>query len=207
VTVRDSRGCLHTVSDIFVGEPDELIINAGLDDRVEYGGELFLDAVVTGQTPGINLSYQWTWTDTTAYVATPDEEDTVIRVINPTTFTVNVVDENGCEASDAVVVFIETPRVIVVPTGFTPNGDNINDLLLVHGKSKLVQQINTYQIFDRWGEQLYEANDFFINDTGIGWDGTFAGQPMPAGVYVWFLEVEYVDGQTEVLRGETTLIR
>jgi gliding motility-associated-like protein len=96
-----------------------------------------------------------------------------------------------------------------VPTGFAPGqgGSSLNEALHVHGNSKLVDQISLFRVYDRWGEVLYEASSFGINDTSIGWDGTFRGQDMPAGVYAWYLEVEFVDGTKESYKGNTTLIR
>ncbi|MDF1864377.1 MAG: hypothetical protein P1U70_06065 [Saprospiraceae bacterium] len=45
-----------------------------------------------------------------------------------------------------------------------------------------------------------------VNDN-IGWDGTFKNEEMPAGVYIWHLNVEFVDGRKEMMTGQTTLIR
>jgi gliding motility-associated-like protein len=95
----------------------------------------------------------------------------------------------------------------MVPTGFTPNGDGNNDLLIVHGKSKNIVRINEFAIYDRWGEAVYQNINFDINDTAIGWDGTFRGEEMDSGVYVWVLQVQFEDGSTDDFTGHTTLIR
>ena len=76
---------------------------------------------------------------------------------------------------------------------------------MVHGTEGT--KVLTFQVFDRWGELLYEAADFDVNDESIGWDGNFRSKEMPNGVYVWFAEVEYSDGMKEVLKGSTQLIR
>jgi hypothetical protein len=54
---------------------------------------------------------------------------------------------------------------------------------------------------------VYEQSDFVVNDPAIGWDGTFRGQPLNPGVFVWFMEAEYIDGYKETRRGQTTLLR
>jgi len=95
----------------------------------------------------------------------------------------------------------------MVPTGFTPNGDNNNDILIVHGKSKNIVRINEMNIYDRWGETVYQNTNFVINDTTTGWDGTFRGAEMEGGIYVWVLEVQFEDGSTDTFSGQTTLIR
>ncbi|MCC7504513.1 MAG: hypothetical protein IT259_04390, partial [Saprospiraceae bacterium] len=59
----------------------------------------------------------------------------------------------------------------------------------------------------RWGELVYEALDFPVNDEQRGWNGQFRGKDAQTGVYVWYVEAEYADGFVESLRGNTTLIR
>ena len=122
-----------------------------------------------------------------------------------TYFEVFAIDSLGCRASDKILISVDKPRRVFVPTAFSPNGDFINDLLLVHGQNN--SKAVLFRIYDRWGEMLYEARDFAFNDENIGWDGNFRGQPMDPGVYVWYLEVEYVDGAKESFKGNTTLIR
>jgi gliding motility-associated-like protein len=76
---------------------------------------------------------------------------------------------------------------------------------MVHGQQQA--HIREFKVFDRWGTLLYQSGTLLINDESQGWDGTFLGQACDPGVYVWMLEVEYLDGQTELLYGNTTLIR
>ena len=108
-----------------------------------------------------------------------------------TTYAVFGTDSVGCRATDSVTVTILKPRGILVPTGFTPNGDLVNDRLIVHGRAGT--KITVFKIYDRWGELLYEVHDFNINDENAGWDGTFKGQTMNSGFYVWYIEAEYID--------------
>jgi gliding motility-associated-like protein len=115
------------------------------------------------------------------------------------------IDEMGCEAEDFIKVHVKKTRRVLVPTGFTPNESGLNDRLVVHGKSGTM--IKLFQVFDRWGELLYQDIDIPINATDRGWDGNFKNKEMPPGVYVWYLEAEYEDGMTENFKGETTLIR
>jgi len=145
--------------------------------------------------------------DTTDCMGAVICENPILTPDNPITYTLVAIDEEGCESTANLVVFVEKTRRVLVPTGFAPNGNsNLNQELHVHGKTGT--KINVFRVFDRWGELLFDINTpFDVNDMMIGWDGTFGGQPMPSGVYVWFLEAEYEDGMKEVFKGETTLIR
>ncbi len=96
-------------------------------------------------------------------------------------------------------------KAVRVPTAFSPNGDFVNDLLLVSGQKNSTARV--FRIYDRWGKIVYEAKDFALNDPKTGWDGTFRGKPMDPGDFSWKLEVKYVDGARAMYKGNTTLIR
>jgi len=131
----------------------------------------------------------------------------IVSPINTAIYEAYGIDENGCEANDFVQVFVAEIAQIMVPTGFTPNNDGNNDILVVHGKAKNIIGINSFTIYDRWGEAVYEQRNFDVNDRSIGWDGTFRGQEMEAGTYIWTLQVRFENGDTDNFQGATTLIR
>jgi hypothetical protein len=54
---------------------------------------------------------------------------------------------------------------------------------------------------------VFEQSNFSPNLEGYGWDGTFRGKLMNAGVFVYFVEVLLIDGRTEILTGDVTLFR
>ena len=114
-------------------------------------------------------------------------------------------DSVGCRAADSVKITVEKPRNIYVPTGFTPNNDRVNDKLTVRGRNGTF--IDIFRVYDRWGELVYEARTFKINDENAGWNGTFKGQELMTGKFVWYIEATYIDGAKEILKGHTTLIR
>ncbi len=106
-------------------------------------------------------------------------------------------DANGC--SDTISKSIEVVLVPQVPTGFTPNKDNNNDLLFVKGGPF---QNMKFRVYNNWGELLFETTD-----QKIGWDGTKNGIDQPVGVYVWTLEVDLYNNRQVKKNGDITLIR
>ncbi|MDV7397601.1 gliding motility-associated C-terminal domain-containing protein, partial [Arthrospira platensis SPKY1] len=64
-----------------------------------------------------------------------------------------------------------------------------------------------WQIFDRWGNPVYQQTEFIPGSQTRGWDGTANGKPCASGVYVYFLTVEYRNGAHEIVKGDVTLIR
>ena len=102
-------------------------------------------------------------------------------------------DKNGCGSVGPITV-----AVLGIPHYFTPNGDGYNDYWNVKGVSAQFNYLSTIYIFDRFGKLLKQ-----IGTTGVGWDGTFNGQPMPADDY-WY-NIKFEDGRTA--KGHFTLKR
>jgi len=105
---------------------------------------------------------------------------------------------------------VEIGGFVDFPNAFTPNpnggGDeNYNpDALnndIFHPVFKGVQEYNL-QIYNRWGELLFETND--INK---GWNGYYHGKLVPLGVYVWRADVTFTDNKQFVRSGDITLLR
>ncbi|MFT4760565.1 MAG: hypothetical protein ACI9XO_002239 [Paraglaciecola sp.] len=63
------------------------------------------------------------------------------------------------------------------------------------------------KIFNRWGAVLFETSDISPNDLNAGWNGEFNGEVLDAGIYVYFVEVLWVDGMKEILKGDVLLIK
>jgi gliding motility-associated-like protein len=117
------------------------------------------------------------------------------------------VEEGGCSDTDQLTVFVGKDLEVYVPNVFSPNGDGTNDILTVFANEKIVLEINSFSIFNRWGEQVYFFTQFAPNDFGVGWDGTYRGKVSDAQVFVWFAEVTFVDGTKKLFKGDTVLIK
>ena len=117
-----------------------------------------------------------------------------------------VVDENGCTAEDQIQVIVSKPRDVYIPTAFSPDDDGINDRFGIFA-GEGIRNIQSFEIYNRWGEAMYQIYDFSPNTPGLGWDGTHRGQLMNAGVYIYFAEVEFIDGEVILYTGDVMLLR
>lgn len=202
IFIRDANACMF-VDKATVVEPPEFRVNAEKDSyEINLGDSVWVTAEATNAIGDVSFVWSAPYEGTlscTECISTNSKPDYTI------TYELYGIDANGCEATDMVTVKVSKTRVALVPTGFSPNNDTKNDRLLVHGHDGTI--VKSFRVFDRWGELLFEDADFGINDASRGWDGTFRGEPVNAGVYVWALVVEYVDGVEEALNGHTTLIR
>ncbi|MFN0035885.1 MAG: choice-of-anchor L domain-containing protein [Saprospiraceae bacterium] len=201
--IMDSNGCEFLLAPIDVTQPDPILVDLGPDIQILFGQDTQLLAVV--QNAQGMVQYAWRMEDSLWLGCLDCRNPAVYSLEFPTYFEVSVTDSVGCRAEDQILVSTEKPRKVYVPTGFSPNADFTNDLLLVHGQSG--SKAVDFKVFDRWGELVFQLKDFAFNDETKGWDGNFRDQPCDPGVYVWVLEVEYVDGVREVFKGNTTLIR
>jgi gliding motility-associated-like protein len=145
-----------------------------------------------------------------SYLWDPGETLSNILVYNPTatppmttTYTVFVTDAFGCVGFDTVTVTVRTPicdfPYIFVPNTFTPNNDNLNDILFVRGSYIDVLE---FYVYNRWGELVFETHD-----KNVGWDGTFKGELLRSDVYGYYLKCICYGQEEYFARGNVTLLR
>lgn len=116
--------------------------------------------------------------------------------------TLKFTDNNGCVAYDTVLAKSagDCGDNFYIPNTFSPNRDEINDVLYVRGFG--ITQLNYFRIYDRWGNLVFESKD--INR---GWDGYYEGRLMNPAVFVYVMEGVCSNGQEVVKKGNVTLLR
>ncbi len=183
----------YYIDDVFV--TPEVGANAGSGKQICRGkGIIIGDSAVAGATyfwqPSIGLS------DST--ISNPAANPTVT-----TTYTLTITySGSSCTGNltDTVSVVVnDCSQTIFVPSGFSPNGDGKNDILLVQGDN--IQTMD-FIIYDRWGEKVFETAS-----PATGWDGTFIGKKADTGVYVYYLKGKLSNGEDIIKNGNITLLR
>jgi hypothetical protein len=122
-----------------------------------------------------------------------------------TLFTITVIDTAGCIASDDLIV--RPARRIYFPNAFNPNSSIGDNLVFTGFGDEDVAIIRSLKIFDRWGGQVFDGINLLPNDTSVGWDGTARGKAVNQGVYLYFADVEFIDGEKKKLKGDVMLVR
>lgn len=110
-------------------------------------------------------------------------------------------DNHGCKATDSVRIKLLTACLITLPNAFTPNGDGRNDKLQAMNAD--LAKAFSLSVYNRFGELIFTTNDPLE-----GWDGTFKGNKVETGTYVW--ELRYINPWTlkpVAERGTSILIR
>ena len=204
ISVFDSTGCsLDTM--ITIGQPQEIIVDLGPDITVSLGddsdpisalivSELDIDSIFWDPLNDLECN-------------TVDCQIVTFSPLSTTNYTITVVDEKGCLASDDITVFVDLARNVFFANIFSPNGDNQNDFFQLSTGSG-VREVTYFKLFDRWGNMMFEDEAYMPDDSlHPGWDGTFNNSEVDAGVYVYFAEVLFEDDVRVIYKGDVTLMR
>jgi gliding motility-associated-like protein len=199
VIFTSAEGCIDTFSGVSIIHVYDLPVaefseTPSLADTFSVNSATFY---FTNQSTGM-VSCTWNFGDST----TSNYINPVHTYKQPGSFMVTLIAEN----SDGCTDTIRSREIEIVPEGnyfipntFTPNGDGVNDYFKVYGYS--VRKY-TLSVYSRWGERVYESDG-----TDKGWDGTFHGMPMNADVFVYYAEIQYLDGRHLYVKGDVTLLR
>ncbi|MCQ2285692.1 MAG: gliding motility-associated C-terminal domain-containing protein [Bacteroidales bacterium] len=197
VKVVDVKGC-EILSEITITDSSLFSqpIQAWIDKDTIYDGE----SISLGATFLDGFHYQWA---PSGNVTAPHNANTTAFPPGSTTYIVTVSDDYGCTQKDSVKIFVIDvlcyEPYIFVPNAFSPNHDQKNDVLYVHGDF-----IETFvlKIYNRWGEEVFQTTEL-----SKGWDGTYKGKDCTTDVYDYYLEVECVGHKKFFKKGNITLLR
>jgi gliding motility-associated-like protein len=189
VTGIDENGCVDTAS-VHVNLFPKAFIQTSPDVYAFFGDVIQLSAIST--TTG---TYVWTPSEYLTCTVCPNP------VANPDRnfqYVVSYTDQNGCKASDSVMIFYDA--IIYVPNTFTPDGNIFNEVFKAVGGN-----VKTFEmkIYDRWGETI-----FTMNNMDEFWDGTYKGLPCQDGTYVWkIVYTDFTSKKVKKMAGHINLLR
>ena len=132
--------------------------------------------------------------------------ETTAQILSSANYILTIVDVDGCTIQDSVLVdVIKIDPEIYFPNVFSPNGDADNQYFYPKGKN--VEIISSLRIYDRWGNLIFENENFEPNDNSQGWDGTYQSKPLNPGVFVYIASYKGIAGFEGTMSGDITIIR
>lgn len=157
----------------------------------------------TDKSTANTISWQWNFGNgVTSNIQFPSAQSYNVtgRKANYTA-RLGVTNALGCADTTYKIITVLASCYIAVPSGFTPNGDGLNDYLYPLNAFKADNMM--FSVFNRYGQVLFQTADWTKK-----WDGRVNGNAQPSGTYVWRLEYTDRDtGKKISLKGTTVLIR
>lgn len=206
LNLEDTLGCFFE----FEYEMPELPLELGFvyADTVIHAGDSVLLYTETNPAlpPGSVVNVQWL-----NLTAATDPCDTCpalwVKPMRTTPYPVRFTTPEGCVWEQGVLVqvlrdSVYAPNVIAVDAAQPQNG-----YFTLYSRPGALNAIRSMRIFDRWGELVFERQNFAPNDFNLGWNGALKGGKATPGVFVWYAEVEFADGTLELLKGDVTVLR
>ncbi len=202
ISIKDSFNCEINQA-FYLPVAVELSIQLEPEVFIQFGESYNLNAEVNIPFDSI---FSITW-EPAVGLSCDECLDPLASPVETTDYTISIVDNNGCLAQAQVVVEVKRSRRVFIPNAFSPvNRDGNNDVFRIYTSAEQVNQVNSFKVFDRWGSLVYEANAFQPNDPLIGWDGTFNGKTLQNGVFVYYVEIEWIDGKVVNYKGDVSII-
>lgn len=173
---------------VFV-EIERIDVKAGASKTTLYYDEmLYLEAIGTGNI----LSYNWEGPE-----GNFSGKNVTLNPLESGMYTITVAGKK-CEASDGIYITVFPP--IIIPNGFSPNGDSKNDQWFIKGLDKFPHA--RVRIFNRWGNMVYQYNNGYHEP----WQGVSeSGNQLPAATYYYVIEAG--DQRAQTFNGSVTILR
>ena len=130
------------------------------------------------------VTYVWTPTNNITFTNVPDP---IVNPLITTTYTVTITNEFGCKTDLSVEVGVVCDSLLV-PNGFSPNGDGTNDGYVIDGIEDYPG--NKLWVYNRWGNLVYKAKDYRNDWDGVcNVSGIYMGKKVPTGTYYFILDL------------------
>ncbi|MEZ4910372.1 MAG: gliding motility-associated C-terminal domain-containing protein [Saprospiraceae bacterium] len=203
VTITDINGCSSSISQISLINPPKMEVEIIATSEVPFVNEIVGLSFET--TIPINLIDSLVWMNDdlscknciNPFITVREDED--ISVI--------LIDKNGCTAIDDIALRVRRLNIVDFPNIIATNSSTRNDKFFPIGRKDNIKNVNSLSIYDRWGNLVFYKENVELNDPDQGWDGTFRGQLVEQGVYIFVALVDFMDDTSEVIKGDVTVIR
>ena len=199
----DDLGCRFS-EDVLLREPLDLEVSIPPLYQINEGQSVELEPIVNKER-SVLLSIEWD----------PGDFLDCINCLFPISspdysidYQLKILDNIGCEQIVNTRVEVKINRDLYIPNAFSPgNRDGINDYFYPLSRKGRIFQIKTFEVFDRWGEKVFSALNMPPDQTESGWDGTFSGEILNPGVFLYLFEIEWMDGEITLHRGDVSLLK
>ncbi len=202
IKMKDNKGCTFQDS-VLVNQPYQIDVDLGEDKDIQLGETADLEAQINFPEKELKKLIWYPQCDTCKKLTL------VVKPQETTLYGITVINNKGCVAKDNILVRVNKPRHVYIPNVFYPDSENDRNRKLKVFLGLDVLKVEFFRIYDRWGDIVHEDLDFtrdqvYQNDKG--WDGNLRGIRAQPGVYTYACKVVFVDGYTEIYKGDCLMI-
>lgn len=183
LTITDVAGCATSENlSYIITSPSEIVVNMAVDFDPCVDKTANIDVTVSGGVP----AYIYIWAD--GNVSTEDR----VGIAPGATYSLTVGDAQGCTVTKEVAIDDSQEDCFRVPDGFSPDGDGVNDNLVIRGIDNYPG--NNVKIFNRWGNLVFEATNYDNTWNGLAnTGGVVVGERVQAGTYFYVIDLNNND--------------
>lgn len=122
--------------------------------------------------------------------------------------TIKVIATSALGCIDTAILYIKADTlvpVMIMPNAFSPNGDGLNDVFEPKFVNKSGYVIKTFKVYNRWGQLIYQDQ----GTRKASWNGRYYNEDKAAdpGVYYYYIDVLFIDGTKEYVKGDVTIVK
>ena len=199
IAVMNDRGCVLST---FVN-----IEERDIDPPVITTSDIGSDSLeLTFTFDGIIDSLTW-FNDTQELCR--DCNSIIIDGLSPSTYTLMIWEASGCILESTFTILPPDGNLdslnFFVPNAIAPSSSTGNDRFFLSTADRSILSYGL-EIFSRWGEKLYDRGNLTPNDNSQGWDGRFGNQEIQQGVYVYFMRIVTIGGNSRVVTGDILVV-
>ena len=199
--VQDANGCETETQLAVITDPP--VLNIDLVSTIEYQ---------EGESAQIsaNINYSLDLIESISWyppqgLSCVDCLNPLVTIQDPYVYELTVETNNGCTERAFVNVLVDKSADLFIPNVFSPNTDGENEIFMIYADMRNIKEIQSFEVFDRWGEKVFTQYNFQPNDPVHGWDGTLRGAELDPAVFVYYAKVEMIDGRIEFFEGDVFL--
>ncbi|RYD52238.1 MAG: gliding motility-associated C-terminal domain-containing protein [Sphingobacteriales bacterium] len=197
VVIRENKCFSDTLSQLVTVVP-RATVQIDEDFSAMSGTSVTLRAVVTNANAIL-------WSPATGLSCT-DCPNPTAQLTTSIVYIATAQNSYGCSGKDSVRITATCDgSAYYVANTFTPNGDGQDDWFYPQGKA--VNPISRMDIYNRWGQKVFEGRNLTPNDPYAGWNGRYQGKALGAGVFLYVMETFCADGTPVYLKGDINLVR
>ncbi len=157
---------------------DSVTVTFSTPPKIDIGGDTIL---CKGGGLWLNAAYP-----KSTYLWNTGSTDSTLYAFKPGKYQVTVTNPCGT-VQDSIFLFYQTDYCdLFMANAFSPGNDLVNNVFMPKGRNITVK---LFQIYNRWGELVFETDE-----TNVGWDGTYKGELVQEGLYIWKLFYTTVNG-------------